>query len=458
MHGDAFAIQRFKRGTAPLESVSNQDDWSSQGPTQGMIPVPLPTEIPAAPNLSQLPSEVLHSGTVETLIAHNVDLIARLKVNLRRNALLEQQILGLEKQINELRTLNETLEDQVHIVRERDRAIHQKSTYTNDKINSLTEEVSFLKRQLQESEKIASMQTARIESYVRRVRKWVRPGLNKLQKANLQNAEFIHHTELLRRDLAQRDIEVGDLARQVAELRSFQRERERNFQKDQTALVEKYESMLSAIRKENDEVSLKMEFYRDRAALLDDMTRRQIESENTSVIADRRAQDLENFVQTRLKELERTSDEAKREARNLKQQLEILRDETRKTREEKERVESENDRIKDQLESLQLLWNDGRKNVESLELRVESLNQINQELGKKLKDQRTLAENEVLNLNSSERTPELPAQDAIRKIDSLLASIESGFPGSTAGSGIRVLEFVENQEKFKENSEPKAEL
>jgi len=36
------------------------------------------------------------SGTVETLIAHNEDLIARLKVNLRRNALLEQQILGLE--------------------------------------------------------------------------------------------------------------------------------------------------------------------------------------------------------------------------------------------------------------------------------------------------------------------------------------------------------------------------
>src|SRR4051812_21731739 len=99
MSSDAFAIQRLKRGTAPLESVPSHDGMMD---TQEYIPVPLPTQVPTPPNLSQLPSEVLHSGTVETLIAHNEDLIARLKVNLRRNALLEQQILGLEKQINEL--------------------------------------------------------------------------------------------------------------------------------------------------------------------------------------------------------------------------------------------------------------------------------------------------------------------------------------------------------------------
>jgi chromosome segregation ATPase len=453
MSGDAFAIQRFRRGTSPLEANASQDGMQFE--TEPMISVPLPIEIPPVPNLSQLPSEVLHSGTVETLIAHNEDLIARLKVNLRRNALLEQQILGLEKQINELRSLNETLEDQVHIVRERDRVIAQKNTNTTDKINALTDEMEFLRRQLQESQAAAASQKSRLETYTRRIRKWVRPGLNKLQKANLQNREFIHHTELLRRDLAQRDIEVGELSRQVAELRSFQRERERNFQKDQGQLVEKYESAMAEIRKENEELSLKLSFYRDRSSLLDEMTKRQINSENAAVQAERRAQDLENMIQTKVKDLELTSEEAKRDARNLKSQVEILRDELRKSREEKERLETENDRLKDQLDSLQILWNESRKNIESFELKVEALNQINQELSQRLKEQRTQAENEVLNLNSIDKTSDTPTESTFRKIDSLLASIESGFPGSDAGNGMRARDV-----EFKEESgkNPEAEL
>ena len=60
MHGDAFAARRFRRGTAPLEDMATHDETESRE----VMAVPLPTQVPPAPNLSRLPSEVLHSGTV----------------------------------------------------------------------------------------------------------------------------------------------------------------------------------------------------------------------------------------------------------------------------------------------------------------------------------------------------------------------------------------------------------
>ncbi len=444
MNGEAYSVRRFKRGTSPLEAVATQAETDALDE----IAVPLPTEIPPVPNLSRLPNEVLHSGTVETLIAHNEDLIARLKVNLRRNALLEQQILGLEKQLNEMRQLNETLEDQVHIVRERDRLFNEKNTRTEARAGELQTEIDSLRALLRESEASYNERKQILEAYVRRIRRWVRPGykraVDKLQKENLQNREFIHQTELLKRDLAQRDIEIGELARQVSELRAFQRERERNFQNDTTRLVDSYEKQLGAFRKENEELSLHLSFFRDRAALLDEMTRRQAESENRAILAERRAQDLDNRVNTQVRDLSATRDEAKREAATAKTQVEILREELRKARAEYERVESENDRTQDQLASLQLLWNESRKNTESLELRMESLTQINQELSRKLKEQRTQNEIEVLNLSPATAIAASDSADtttAFKKIDSLLATIESGFPGSDTAESMKVREL-----------------
>jgi chromosome segregation ATPase len=452
MNGDAFAARQFRRGTAPLAESSNQYETGFEE-----ISVALPTEVPQPPNLSRLPNEVLHSGTVETLIAHNEDLIARLKVNLRRNALLEQQILGLEKQIAELRQLNDTLEDQVHIVRERDRIYADKHNSTSGRISELEDELRLAQRRLAESDSAYAEKKQRLEAYIRRVRRWVRPGfkraLTQIHKDNLQAREIGYQTDLMKSELAQRDIEIAELARQVAELRTFQRERERTFEKDQSNLVHKYETELGAIRKENDELSLHLSFHRDRSALLDDMTRRQADAENRAVLFERRAQDLENRLNTEVKELETTRDESRREARSVQYQLEVMRDEMRKAREENERLEGENERVNTQLESLQMLWNEAQKKIDTLDLRMQSLTQINQELSIKLKEQRNQAEIDSLELKPAQaETQASQATAAYRKIDTLLATIESGYQLSQI-ERIHNLNFVENKESKLNESE-----
>lgn len=85
-----------------------------------LIPIPLPTEIPAPPSLENLPLDVIHSATVEMLLQQNDDLSSRLKVNIRRNSQQEQQILELKKQIHHLEQSNENLKAQNAIVKEKE--------------------------------------------------------------------------------------------------------------------------------------------------------------------------------------------------------------------------------------------------------------------------------------------------------------------------------------------------
>ncbi len=88
--------------------------------SRDVIPIPLPNELPAALNLQHLPSQVLHSSTVETLIGQNEDLMARLKVNLRRNSLLEQKLLQVEADLEAQKNKLEASEFETQIATEKE--------------------------------------------------------------------------------------------------------------------------------------------------------------------------------------------------------------------------------------------------------------------------------------------------------------------------------------------------
>ena len=59
--------------------------------------IPIPSEIPMAIDTSLIPKEVLRTGAVESLISQNEDLMARIKVLIRRQSSLENQLADSEK-------------------------------------------------------------------------------------------------------------------------------------------------------------------------------------------------------------------------------------------------------------------------------------------------------------------------------------------------------------------------
>ncbi len=388
-HGE-IQTGNFRRGTAPLcDSICD----SESGPSQHKHPtpnapniadmyndssdqddcfsavqnIPLPDEIPPPPRLSSLPPQILHSGTVETLIGQNEDLMARLKVNLRRNAILEQQILKLEKHAADIRHAHVSLQDQTRIVLEKSKGWQKKADQLENRL--------YENENLQES--IKTKEQAKLGHWIEQVKKI------KLAAAT---------------EVATRDVQIRDLRTRIEELSQHLGSRERTWQADQAFLVDKYESQLKQLTENKQQLEGDLIFFKDRATKIDDATQKQVEAENRAILFERKTKELEKKINFEVHELQTQTARYRGEAKMLASELESLRAETTQIRQHAESCEKENTHLKDQLESLQILWSENRKHCEALELRMESLNQINQELSRKLKEQRIDQETQLLDL------------------------------------------------------------
>ncbi len=368
--------------------------------------IPLPNELPPPPRLASLPPQILHSGTVETLIGQNEDLMARLKVNLRRNAILEQQIIKLEKHASDLRHANDGLQDQARIVLEKAKGWQKKS----EKLETRLYESE------NANESIKSNEQTKLSHWVEQVK-----------KAKSESATQI----------ATRDVQIRELRTRIEELSNHLGSRERAWQTDQAFLVDKYEIQLKQLSERQVQLDADLLFFKDRAQKIDDATQKQVEAENRAILFERKTKELEKKINTEVHELQTLTAQYRGEAKALASELESLRTETTRTRQDAEAFEKENAQLKDQLESLQMLWSENRKHCEALELRMQSLNQINQELSRKLKEQRLDQEAHLLDLKkeSARETLAIELKDQETKLeassDHLAAEAES-LPFSTA--------------------------
>ncbi len=105
------------------------------------VPVPLPFQIPEPPDLSKVPISVIHSATVETLISQTEDLTARLKVQIRRNAVLERRALELEES-------SKAIEKELNSIKNQQEIFHEKDLTQNEKIRDLQSSIEANKKEL----------------------------------------------------------------------------------------------------------------------------------------------------------------------------------------------------------------------------------------------------------------------------------------------------------------------
>ena len=115
------------------------------------VPVPLPTELPGAPSLKDLPPNVLHSATVETLLQQIDDLTARLKVNLRRNSLLEMDLRKAKDNLEFLKERNQSLEMKSLVEKEKELRAERRFETLSSHIQDLQGQLSVYEMRLSQS-------------------------------------------------------------------------------------------------------------------------------------------------------------------------------------------------------------------------------------------------------------------------------------------------------------------
>lgn len=362
-----------------LEPLAEQQD--------NFVPVPLPTEIPSPPNFSSLPDHILHSGTVETLIGQNEDLMARLKVNLRRNSLLEQQIMEHERLQRDIKSVNDALQAQIQVLIEKDKIWKDKNQRIEENNQNLKAEMRRLENRM--------ARLFRLEAFRRRIQKWIRPSFENA-KAELK-AEYKRGLKLTQ-DIQSRDALISDLRAKLSEAISHIQNQGRIYQKDQAQLVEQYEQKVREQHEEIERLKTDAQFYKERSTKLDSVLSRQVETENKVIALERAKQDVENRLQNQVTDLIQSQTQFKSDAQGLATELVRAQAELKEASTHLKAAQSAREEVQAQYESLQLLWSDAQRQLEESRLRQESLNKLNQELSRKFRDARKAQENQVVEL------------------------------------------------------------
>jgi chromosome segregation ATPase len=376
--------------------------------------IPLPFEMPKALDFSKaIKADQPQSSTIETLIGQNEDLMARLGVSLRRTNHLEEKLVFIERENATLHHRFETLRDQLMVFQEKDRL-------WGDRSSGLIEESTELKSTIRKLEQrytdvvvqaqALQIQLARLERYKARMSK-----VTKIIQARAKQA--------------------GRLNALNVELST-----------QQAALVQSFETKISECKAEIDVLQTRL---LDRNALAEEL----VQLENKMIFVERQHESYRLDVETRLEREEQSMRqklmEEFAEARAtvqkdldqkvaLEEQNAKLIEETKalrfelkmnmvelntlaKTesdqREKLEETANETANLREQVETLQVLWQDKQRQMDKLEDKNSSLQKLNQQLSLNLNQ----ARKEIALMKSEQ---EYDRQQAQEKLNMLREEIE----------------------------------
>lgn len=348
--------------------------------------VPLPFEMPKGMEFTRAPGERTGSSTLETVIGQNEDLMARLGVALRRSSQLEEKMAHFEKENVMLRHRLDSIKDALLVLQQKDQMSAQRST-------TLLDENSELKAQ------IKKLEGRYTDLFVHA--KDMREHVVRLERYRLR--------------IRQAASTVQARAKQAAQLNASNIE----LATKNTTLVRSYEEQLNALKTE-------LEFMAKHVADRDQVFEEKIEFENRAIFLERQNENQEaelNALRTQARvhmhDLNKaTETEAslrdqlrhqitqreefqaqvtiltkemsaiRTQARSQMEELNRLTESEAKLREEVETLRLSEHNLTEQVNTLQVLWQEKQLSLDKLEEKNSSLQRLNQQLSLNLNQAR----------------------------------------------------------------------
>lgn len=330
------------------------------------VPVPLPFQIPEPPDLSRVPISVIHSATVETLISQTEDLTARLKVQIRRNAVLERRALELEES-------SKAIEKELNGLKNQQEILQEKDSSQNEKIRDLQSNTENLKKELE------------------------------LLEIRYTELHSLHQRKEDEAKLTVRELE--DKLKELERLLPLEKE---NFalQDENSFLKKKIEELCSYLQKKEDEakdfraqIQRKSENITQMEGTIQSLTQ-QVEF-NRKAIEEKT--ELENALILKEREKDHATSHLSNELMNTRQELKNLQLITKNMHSEKTQLTSQlktceetinslskdNSELEKQIENLQNLWYKLQAEHEKEKIKTNALTKLNRELSVELQRSKT---------------------------------------------------------------------
>lgn len=325
------------------------------------VPIPLPSQIPEPPDLSKVPLSVIHSATVETLLSQTEDLMARLKVQIRRNAVLERRALDFEDKTVQLEKQMQTLQQQNEMFIEKDQTQSEKVRELQTQLESSTRELSLLELRYNETFAL---------------------GQKKESEANRMmtdlNAQITELKKLI--PLEQENIKIRDennyFKSKIDELCTYIQRKEEDLlalKNQLTAKTDGITALEETIKKLKAQVDFNQKVIEEKAEL-----------ENALIVKER---EKEHAV----KELHQTLAQQNQELQNLRAAYKAITQERHHAGTQLQTLEAtaaslqrDNNELEKQVENLQNLWYKLQGEFEKEKTKNTALNKLNRELALQL--------------------------------------------------------------------------
>lgn len=354
-------------------------DADEQQSTQPVGQIPLPDELPKRADYSHLPKEILKSSTVENLISQNEDLMARLKVSLRRLSLLENENQKLSEETNKARLSQSSITDQILVWREKDNMwkhkvdqLERAKEVQNEKLRALTE-----KAQAMNSELI------RHQKYHDRIKTQVKPYITQLKEYSRTQDSRIHEIES---SLNHKEALLRDLRHQIIEVTKNSRFQVESSEKKAQEMVQFYEDQIQSMSKELQVLHQAQEDLEVKTLKLHTALERQDTLENELVVLRRSKEELRDRLEQEINKQQERMSELSRQNQKLGVEHADLQIRVVEDQETIQKLEKENRQYFEQLESLRFMWNSKNEENEKLKAAASALERLNLELSQKLNE------------------------------------------------------------------------
>lgn len=320
-----------------------------------------------------LPKDWSRSSTIESLLSQNEDLAARLKVSLRRQALLEAEN---QKMTQEYHAMKETLssqKDQMLVWEEKERV-------WRDRIIRAEDELQKMKNRFPDFMQM-EIKIERYRKYQEKVKTQIKPYIQTLK-------DF---AESLRRDVAvlTQEIEtknqvITDLKSQILQITEEAQRRIAYIETNQHQQFVKFENERNFLQEEIrvlNETQLQLE---QKADQLESAQERVDELENLVIALRRNKEDASQRLLTEIDELKADSSRLRQESELARIQKEDFEQQVLRLQTELEKSENKKMDLEQQLSSARFLWSTKSQEVSKLEIALQSLEKMNRELSQRL--------------------------------------------------------------------------
>ena len=341
--------------------------------------MPLPDEVPLRQDLSHLPKEILKSSTVENLISQNEDMMARLKVALRRLSLLENENQKLSEEMAKNRLSQSSFTDQVMVWKEKDHLWRQK-------IDQLEKEKAIQSEKLKalsdKTQNMASDLTRHIK-YQERIRTQVKPYVSQLKEYSKMQDTKVSELEKV---LSTKEAQLRDIRHQMIEVTKNCQYQVEVSEKKSREMVEFYEQQIESLSKEVRMLHQAQEELEVTNSKLQAALERQDLLENENIAVRRTKEELKARLDKDIERLQDRASELTRQNQKLGVEHADLQIRVVEDTERLQKLEKENYQLQEQLESLRFMWNAKNEENEKLKIAASALERLNLELSQKINE------------------------------------------------------------------------